>query len=156
MTCLRARLKGCLTLRSPGCHLRCVFKVRGCLRGFRRAVYPPPARREACRSVASLTVERDSSELEGFSQSESQKAPRHLPQLAATAEPQSKKIRFLQWYVLHRDYTCTSEHGCFLPRSSFSVFKISHCVCLRTELTITFSLWCCDTAEMTNKVSKLK
>lgn len=115
LTCLEARLKGRLTRRSPGCHLRCAFEVRGCLRGFQLSVYPPRARWGACRSVASFAAKRDSSVLEGFSQCESQKAPRHLPRLAAAAEPQSTEANQIFPSVCHRDEPRTPERGWFQP-----------------------------------------
>lgn len=88
--------------------------MRGCLRGTQLGVYPPPACWEACRSVASLAAERDSSELEGFSRNKSQKAQRHLPELAAAAQPPSRELNQIVCVcVFHHDKVCTPEHACF-------------------------------------------
>lgn len=129
VTCLTARLKGRLTRRSPGCHLRCVFKVRGCLRGFQLAVYPPPARWEACRSVASLAAKRDSSRVFLLKwKPESLTSSSTVGRSCRASEQRTKSDFILCVCVFHHDKTCTPEHGWFYHWVLLQPLKLSVCL----------------------------
>lgn len=127
----QSEIKRLLTRRSPDCHLRCVFKVRGCLWGFQLfillrlaeepvEVSPRSQRRRRWRRLWTggflLIWEPESSA----------SAP------TAAAEPQSTEANLIFSSAcassFQHDEVCTPEHGFeFTPKFFFCSEKMSVC-----------------------------